>query len=147
MGIANLVNGTVELGVRVGIGAIVGGVAAAITMPVLGIPVLTGAVFCGSEGLTGKIVDCTLGKLFNLKGTSGLTHGAGRVITVLVSVGAAVCLASVMGFPITMLNGLAILGVILLAELIAYTACKVISGLGHQLINGQSRTIYYEINH
>lgn len=122
-----VINETVEIGVRIGVAAVVGGVAAAVTGPVLGISVAAGAIFCGIAVVINKIAEATLGKLFNLDGTNGLTHAIGRVVTVLVTVGVAAIAASLLGFSITLVGGLAILGVIALAQLAAYLAGKAIA--------------------
>lgn len=146
MKVAHVVNGVSETIVGVAVGAVVGGVAAA-AVPALGVPVLTGALFCGTTVLVGKIVDATLGKLFNLEGTSGITHAFGRVVTVLVAAGVAVGVATLLGFPISLVAGLAVLGVILLAELIATFICRIVAGIGNLIIDEHNRRTEHTHSH
>lgn len=132
--VGQVVNEVSETVVRVGVATVVGGVAA-FAVPVLGVPVVAGAVFCGATALVGKVVDAVLRPIFNSEGTSHLSHALGRVFTVLIAAGVGAAIASLAGFPITLVGGLAILGVIAIADLLAMLACKIVSSVGHAIVN------------
>ena len=144
MDLAHITNDISRTLVKMAVGATVGGIITAVVP--LGIPVLTGAVFCGTAALIGEIVDGIF-KALGLEGHSGLTHAISRTVTVLLATGIAAGIASCLGFPITWIGGLAIVGIIALAELTAWLACKIVSGVGEIIIDQYDHHKHHKHSH
>lgn len=144
MDVLHVANDIASTAVKVAVGTVIGGAVVAVVP--LGIPIITGAVFCGTAALVGEVVDAIF-KALGWEGKSGLTHAISRTFTVLIATGLAVGIASCLGFPISLMGGLAIVGVIAMAELAAWLACKIISGIGDCLIRQYEHHKYHHHRH
>lgn len=130
MEISKVINGLSELTVKVAIGAAVGGIAAAM-IPSIGVPVATGAVFCGTMAIIIEVADKALSAC-QIKGLSKESRILASVVTVLVGTAITAGIATLAGFPITVSSGLAIVGVAFLAFFTAGIFWGVLMSITHE---------------